>query len=371
MVKARFVLLVLLLPALLLAGCDVFTASPFPGFTYATDISVNLGSRINSIASGKSPISYDLEVVDVPSALLSVFPTLSPRVLLLVEPPSSDPSLGFDYKGQLIFMDQDLNVLGQAATPTSLDYFSKPYSYAADGNIMAGYIVLNPSGGFSHKNVSLGLEGFSFTVVTPGPTVSTYVFSTPSGQYASFDLDYAIYNNTWGIIDSGHTLAIIPQAARPSSSDPNYPNLGYQLLGVSYDGASGNVTFVFSEPSTANIVVARMPLATATSGSGVILPGATGWPVDPGSWPLSLSQDRPALSADAAGIFMVQRDGWMTRYAWTAPSQTLGWSGGPVQIVGDRSLSRRYAFLIPQTGSQYMYRFDPSSGILTRYKRWW
>ena len=63
----------------------------------------------------------------------------------------------------------------------------------------------------------------------------------------------------------------------------------------------------------------------------------------------------------------------MTRYTWTAPSQALGWSGSPVQIVGDRSLSRRYAFLIEQTGNQYqyMYRFDPSSGILTRYKRWW
>jgi len=362
MVKARVALLVLVFPALLLAGCDLFTASPFPGFTYVTDISMNLTSRISSITSGKSPVNYDLEVV-VDAA------GLNHRVLLLVEPPSSDPNLGFNYKGQLIFMDKDLNVLGQASTPTSLDYFSKPYGYAADGNILAGYIVLTPSGSLARAPLtSLGLEGFAFTDGT-----STYVFSTPSGQYASFDLDYAIYNNSWGIISSGQTLAIIPQAARPSSSDPNYPNLGYQLLGLSYDPppGSGNVTFVFSEPSTANILLARMPLATATSGTGVILPTATGWPVDPGSWPLSLSQDRPALSADSQGIFMVQRDGWMTRYAWTSPSQALGWSGSPVQIVGDRSLSRRYAFLIPQSGPQYMYRFDPSSGILTRYKRWW
>jgi hypothetical protein len=362
MVRTRSALLAMLLPSLLLAGCDLFTTSPFPGFTYATDKSIDLNSRINSITAGASPVNYDLEVVDSPG--------LSPRVLLLVEPPSSDPNLGFNYKGQLVFMDQDLNVLGQAATPTSIDYFSKPYAYAADGNILAGYIVLSPSGGFVRKLNSLGQEGFAFTDGT-----NNYVFSTPGGQYASFDLNYTIYLNSppWGILSSLQTLAIIGQGARPSTSDPNYPNLGYQLLGLSYDSTSTNITFVFSEPSTANILVARMPLATATSGSGVILPGPTSWPVDPGSWPLSLSQDRPALSADLAGIFMVQRDGWMTRYAWTSPSQALGWSGSPVQIVGDRSLNRRYAFLIQQTGPQYqyMYRFDPSSGILTRYKRWW
>ena len=360
MVRRSVALSALLLSLVLLAGCDIFSVSPFPGFVGMTDISIDLSSRINSITGGATPVNYDLQVVDQGGT--------SPRVLLLVEPPSSDPTLGFNYKGKLVLMDQDLNVVGQAGTATSLDYFSKPYAYGADGNILAGYTVLYPSGGTKITLSSLGLEGFAFTDGT-----STYVFSTPGGQYASFDLNYMVYNSGWGLLyPSLQTLAIIPQAARPSTSDPNYANLGYQLLGLAFDSASGgNITFVFSEPSAGLILVARMGLAAATSGSGVVLPGPTGWPVGAGAWPLSLSVDRPALSTDAGGIFMVQRDGWMSRYTWTSPLQALAWTGSPVQIVGDRSLSRRYAFLMPQTGPQYMYRFDPSSGILTRYKRWW
>jgi hypothetical protein len=115
-----------------------------------------------------------------------------------------------------------------------------------------------------------------------------------------------------------------------------------------------------------------MTLAAVTTGTGVLLPNVTSWPVGADAWPVVVSQDRPQLHADAGGIFMVQRDGWMTRYAWTVPSQALAWTGSPVQIVGDRSLSRLYAFLLPQSGGpQYMYRFDPASRILTRYKRWW
>ena len=357
----------LLLPLILLAGCELFTVSPFPGFVDKTDISIDLGSRVDAITGGASPVTYDLEVVDTAG--------LSPRVLLLVEPPSSDPSLGFNYKGKLIFMDQDFNVLGTAGTPTSLDYFSKPYAYAHDGNVLAGYMVLSPIGGTTSVgslNPPPPLGGFAFIVPTGPGQPFTYVFATPAGQYASFDLNYTIYNNsTWTIAGQG-TLAIIPQASRPSSSDPNYVNLGYQLLGLSYDSVTDEITFVFSEPAQGRILVARMTGAAATTGTGVLLPGAPSWPVGGGAWPLAVTVDRPQLSADAGGIFMVQRDGWMTRYTWT-PTGALAWLGSPLQIVGDRSLSRHYAFLIPQTAglNQYMYRFDPASRILTRYRRWW
>lgn len=356
---------------LCLAGCEIFTVTPFPGFTDRTDISINLGSRIDAIASGKSPLSYDLTVVDYPSQ--------QPRVLLLVEPPSSDPNAGFYYTGQLILMDQDLNVVGQATTAKTTDYFSRPYSYARDINspsgydILAGYTALDPANG--NRVITLtpsGLEGFAFTDGS-----NTYAFSTPSGQYASFDLQFVEYTNTWGILSpppSGNTVAIIPQAARPSPSDPNYANLGYQLVGLAYDSSTTNVTFVLSEPAQGRIMAARMSLsaATNTTTAGVLLPGATGWPVSAGAWPLVVTQDRPELHADVGGFFMVQRDGWMTRYDWDTSGSTPSLTGSQ-QIVGDRSLSRHYAFLIPQAAGQpqYMYRFDPASRVLTRYKRWW
>ncbi|MGA2612964.1 MAG: hypothetical protein ABSG38_05885 [Spirochaetia bacterium] len=369
MVSRHAALYFLLLPLVLLAGCGLFTVSPFPGFVDKTDISIDLGSRIDAITSGASPVNYDLNIVDQAG--------LSPRVLLLVEPPSSDPTLGFNYKGKLIFMDQDLNVLGEAATPSSLDYFAKPYAYAHDGNILAGYIVLNPVGGttsIGSLNPAPPLGGFAFTKPTGPGAPFTYVFATPAGQYASFDLTFVGYNNsTWTIGVPQGTLAIIPQSARPDPSSPNYVNLGYQLVGLAYDSSTDEITFVFSEPAQGRILGARIGLAAATSGSGVLLPAVTGWPVGADAWPVALNQDRPELHADAGGIFMVQRDGWMTRYAWTSPDQPLAWLGSSTQIIGDRSLSRRYAFLVPQTPGlpQYMYRFDPSSRILTRYKRWW
>ena len=362
MVSRQAARLATLLGLLCLAGCELFTVSPFPGYVDMTDISIDLGSRINAITAGVTPVNYDLNVIDQPG--------LPPRVLLLVEPPSSDPTLGFDYKGKLIFMDEDLNVLGQAGTASSLDYFSKPYSYAAEGagyNVLAGYTVLGPSGSLVHTLTPTTLEGFAFTYGS-----NNYIFSAPAGQYASFDLNFAAYDNNWGLLFSTvQTLAIIPQSARPSTSDSNYANLGYQLVGLAYNSTTTEITFVLSEPAQGRIVAARLDLATATSGTGVLLPAVASWPVAGSSWPLSVTVDRPELHADANGFFLVQRDGWMTRYTWT-PTGTLVQVGSPLQIVGDRSLNRHYGFLLPQSGGpQYMYRFDPSSRILTRYRRWW
>jgi hypothetical protein len=356
------VLPTLLLAVLILAdGCDVLTVSPFPAFTDKTGISIDLSGRINAITGGASPVRYDLEVVADPDGVLP------PRVLLLVEPPTSDSTTGFAYKGKLIFMDQDLAILGQAGTATSLDYFSRPYAYAADGNVLAGYTVLDGSGATVQTLTPLGLEGFAFTDGT-----YTYVFSTPAGQYTSFDLDYMRYNGSWGLTYTDvQTLAIVPQAARPSPSTSGYASLGYQLLGLTYDHGSDTITFIFSEPSAGTIHVARMTLTDALNPSMSILSGPISWPVQSNAWPLSVTQDRPALSAVADGFFMVQRDGWMTRYPWTSASQALDWNGTSTRIAGDRSLSRAYAFLVPATGTSYMYRFDPSSGILTRYGRWW
>ena len=365
MVTKPVCLALVLVTVLSLASCGIFSVTPFPDFVDKTDISIDLTHQINSIVGKETNISYQLAVVDSP--------TQPPRVLLLVEPPSSDPNVGFDYKGKLIFMDQDLSVLGLAGTASSLDYFSKPFGYAHDGKVLAGYTVLTNAGGTTTVSISpSGLEGFA---VADGIT-ETDIFATPSGLYASFNLSYIGYNTvltSWGIVVIPGTLPIVPPSALPSTSDPNYANLGYQLVGQAYNSATDEITFVLSEPAQGRIMAARITRATATSGAaGVyLLPSATSWPVPAGAWPVEIDVDRPALFADVNGFFLVRRDGWMERYTWNA-SGPLALVGSPVKIVGDKSLSRRYAFLVPQAGGPpYMYRFDPSSRILTRYRRWW
>ena len=346
--------------ALCLCSCGFFTTTPFPGFIGLTDSSINLGGRIDAIAAGASPIAYDLTLVQSAG--------MPPRLLILVEPPSTSQS-GFQYTGQLVFMDQDLAVLGQATTNTSMDYFSRPYSYAHDGNILAGYTVLTPNGAHTTGTLSTphGLEGFAFT-----NGAETYIFACPSGKYAAFDISYLGYNAAnWGNFLTG-SLSIIPAAARPPEMDPNYANLGYQLMAVVYNASSTEITFVLSEPAQGRILGARILLADATSGTGVLQGAATGWPVAQSLWAFSVPADRPAISADRDGFFLVRRDGWMERYTWT-PTGALALIGDPVTVSGDRSLSREYAFLTPENPGDpaYMYRFDPSSRILTRYRRWW
>ena len=340
-----------LVALLALAGCDVLAITPFPGFTDKTDISVDLGSRVDGISHGKDGVIYDLNVVTGFGQ--------PPRVLLLVEPPSGDGD-GFRYTGQEIFMDQDLHVLGQAALGSTLDYFSKPYTYTHDGTILVGYSLFTAQGQAASPTLSAtGLEGFGFTDGT-----RTYVFSTPSGAYTAFDLSWLEYDTGWGILASG-TLGVIPDGARPSSTDANYANLGYQLVGLAYNSSTAEITFVLSRPSTGEIVAQRVTLATALTGGAVLA-------VSNGDWPFSVEADRPSLNADTQGLFLVRRDGWAERYPWTETG-TLAGTGSRTRVVGDRSLTRRYAFLVSSTagGPQYMYRFDPASRILTRYRRWW
>lgn len=341
--------------ACVLTSCEVFGVLPFPGFLDKTDISLDLGDRIRSAVGDESSLTYDLRVVTADG--------LDPRVLLLVEPPSSVGG-GFEYRGRLFFLDEDLTFLGEAQTASSLDYFSRPYAYAADDNILAGYTVLTPSGGDAGITlVAHGLEGFALTNGT-----ETYIFSSPSGQYASFDLVYRYYTTIWGIGGEG-TLKILPDASRPSAGEPNYANLGYQLVGLSYDSGTDEITFVLSEPAASRIVAARIGLGEATSGTGVLLSDPGPWPVSSSAWPVSLDADRPGVHAVSDGIFLIRRDGWMDRYGWTGTG-ALALDGAETRIVGDRSLTRKYAFLARLSNS-YMYRFDPASRILTRYRRWW
>jgi len=349
-----------------LASCDFLKTTPFPGYIDRTDISLDLSDRIEAIAGGESQIGYDLQTVTADGR--------SPRLLLLVEPPSTDKSGAFDYKGKLLVLDEDLVLRGQAGVASSIDYFSKPYSYTHDGsNILAGYTVLTQEGestlsppdppklGSPH-----GLEGCAFS-----DGANTYLFSIPSGKYTAFELSYRTYfEATWGIGGDEDPKPIIPAAARPSPGVQNYQNLGYQLMGLHYNADEDETTFVFSEPTEKRILAVRVTRAAAISGNP-LLGYAGSWPVPASAWPIRIEADRPKVAICGNGLFLARRDGWMEFYPWTETGP-LALSGETVRIAGDRALERPYAFLDEGPGEDaYMYRFDPASKILTRYKEWW
>lgn len=350
-------LAVLLLATALLSSCDLYTravnaaaVTPFPDFLGNADGLRDLSVEIAGIADGETNLFYDLAVVEAADR--------EPRLLLLVEPPSSSPDQPFDYRGQLLIFDTDLQRIGTASPGSSLDYFGAPYSYAHDGNMLVAYTVLGPNGeetSVGTLDPNHGLEGFAFTNGT-----ETYLFASPSGDYAAFEIDYAGYNEaSWGRFLDG-SLDIIPPEEKPDPEGENFDQLGFQLVGLTFNEESADITFVLSEPSEGRIVAARIGLAAATGGDGVLNP-------NPDEWPVSLEVDRPDIHVDDGGFFMVRRDGWLERYSWN-PSGPLEGAGEPLRIVGDRSLSRQYAFA---SAGPYMYRFDPSSQVLTRYGRWW
>jgi hypothetical protein len=361
-------IVILLLPLLLVlpGSCGLLTVTPFPDFLGQTDLSVDLTEQIRIIANGETGVRYDLAVVSRPGR--------EPRVILLVEPPSSDLDEGFIYRGQVIVLDEQLRLVGVLGPETSLDYFGRPYAYAHDGNILVSYSVIDPNAQEVLFTVpsARGIEGYALDNGS-----ETYLFAQPSGDYAAFDLTYSAYATVgleWGfaLLESNSlNLSIIPDDQVPSSDASNFDQLGFQLIGLNYDQPTDQVTFMLSEPSQGRIVAARTYLTSATSGTGVLLEADQ-------SWPIAIAADRPDLHVDAEGFFLLRRDGWLERYQWSQTGDlTLvdaegNAADGPVtRIVGDRYLARQYAFLVRADDQDYMYRFDESSGVLTRYGRWW
>lgn len=363
--------------ALLPISCEFFAATPFPEFLSYTDASVDLTGLVSSIVGEATSARYDLAVVSRPG--------LEPRVILLVEPPSFNEETDFLYEGAIVVLDAELNVIGEMQPLTAFDYFGRPFAYAHDGNILISYMVITPQAdGFAFDSpleTAKGIEGYAVANDT-----ETYLFAQPSGDYAAFDLRYIAYRDSggaWGEILSeatnSLTLNIISDDAVPSSDASNFDQLGFQLIGLSYNQGTDEVTFLLSVPSEGVIVGARTTLADATAdpGGNVLLPDAE-WPIEPQQWPIYVDADRPDLHVDSEGFFLLRRDGWLDRFAWTqagelglVDSDGAATDGPVIRIVGDRYLSRQYAFLVQSDGDDYMYRFDESSAVLTRYRRWW
>jgi hypothetical protein len=346
--------------ALLLAGCELFTTTPFPEFLAYTDISVDLAREIEEIWERPGEIDYQLDVV--------YSPTEEARVLLVVEPPT-DQDGGFEYKGRLLIFDEDLDLIAEVRPKSDFDFFARPYAYGHTAGIMLISNMLITAAGqlFDVSLTYQGLEGPA--IVDPGS--ATYLFAPPPGDFATYEIRQQGYTglavfpgdvNLWSFA-ALVTFPIVPPGAQSSDDDA-----GYQILDVVYNGLAGpndDVTFLLSEPSEGRVVAARRKLSDISGGSTTELVS--------GSFPIEIEADRPLdYHADADGFFLRRRDGLLERHNWTV-SGALELTGGGKTLVGDRYFARKYAFLSGATlsGNEYMYRFDPSSRVLTRYTRWW
>ena len=348
-----------LLTLFAVTACDVLLTTPFPDFLGYTDITLDLGGRIDAIWSGAGSIDYRMEVV--------VTETDDPRLLLLVEPPTESGSSGFQYRGRLLVFDADLNLLNTTAPLTEIDTFGRPFVFGPDGNILVGNTILDGNDGSAVETLPfLGLEGpgvtvLGFTSPPAQPDPSAVVFSLPAGEFTGFDLEWVRYSvpiDEWLQLADG-ILPILPPGNRPSSAAD-----GFQVLSAAFHATDDQVTLLLSQPSVPRVVAVRFSLPALLDGTlGELVPSM-------GAFPVSIDADRPLdTHATMDGFLLRRRDGWFDYYRWT-PSGPLELVGSRQRIVGDRSFNRTFAFLA-SGGQQYMYRFDPASRILTRYRRWW
>ncbi|TVR31947.1 MAG: hypothetical protein EA404_08770 [Spirochaetaceae bacterium] len=341
-----------MLVAVAVVGCDFLLTTPFPGFLGYTDISVDLTSRIESLHSNLGEVEFVLHTVYTNADV--------PRLILVAEPPSSSQSDAFSYRGRAFFFDEDLSFLNVASPSGELDTFGKPFAYGPDGNVLIGNTILSPDGEVLGVLPYQGLEG---PAVLETDEPSTVVFALAPGSYSGYDLEWLAYRTPpfpWSP-DTQGTLPILPPGNRPSSNDR-----AYQILDVVYHQTTEEMTFLLSQPAAGRIVAARASWPAIRDGLLDALAPSEG------SFPIRIDADRPLdVHADTEGFFLRRRDGWMEYRRWT-PDGPLELQGSEVRIVGDRFFRRAYAFFSgPDVGNHYMYRFDASSRVLTRYRRWW
>lgn len=349
MVNARAIRMVrvaLILSVGVLSSCDYF-ASPIPGYLSVTESTRTLD--VSGIVGDADPseVDYDLEFVSN---------GVSEYLLLNVEPPNADPD-GFENNGRILLLNPDGTLESTLEPGSQIDYLSRPYGFAFAGELLVGYSVFVPSvsGGPRQELPQHGLEGF-FLAEPPGATpTSAHLFAAASGQFSSFHLEIRNYDFAatpdWSILAEAEFVEIVENGLSRSDDDAEV-QLGYQLLGVSRDGAQ--VRFLLSRPSERIVIATSASLADIRAGLGRPLISES-FPVD-----FSIDADRPRASADDEGFFLLRRNGWFERYDWNGDLVA--------RVSGDTSFSRQYAFDV--SGDRF-YQYDPDTSVLTTYSGWW
>jgi hypothetical protein len=337
---------VILLAATLLAGCDLLS-TPFPGFLSGLEktVSVDVDPILNAGRTANG-VRYDLEVIGTGA---------DRRLLLLVEPPNSDPSI-FSYEGRMLVMDLEMQEEIRLESGSPIDYLSRPFGYGHDGSLLLGYSIYATPLGSSLPDQSLdpppGLEGF----VTVDAAFTRH-FALPSGRFSAFHLEMRTYNlpvPTWALEAAAQTIEIVPDGLALTEEATN-AQLGFQLLGIAREGTK--IRFLLSRPSEQEVIGVEAELAAVMdkdlSPRPVLLPDAA-------ARMFTIAADRPQASVDNDGFFLLRRDGWFERYDWNGYLTA--------RVTGDTSFQRQYAFDFE--GGRF-YRYDPASATLSRISGWW
>ena len=348
-IRARLRWGVIAVVALVTVACDLI-GSPFPRFLAHTDRAVDLSGAIRAIQDGRPAADYTLRTISAAGGSFE-----RSRVLLLVEP-FDEANPDFGYRGRLLILDPDLNLLATAAPLNSLDTFGRPFAYGHDGRILVSNSILSPEG---ITEASLDFRGFE------GPAIidaeRTIVFSlSPAGAFAGNRIAWSAYDSSGGEVP--RAWANVASGSFPIIADAEGSG-GYRILDA-VRNEQGEVTFLLSEPSRQRFVAARVEIAAIIDRSlDSLVSGADAFPV-------AVPADRPLdVHIDVAGFFLRLRDGWFERHGWN-PSGALSYQG-KTRLFGDRFFDRAYTFLLGSAvTNRYMYRFDPNSRILTRYTQW-
>ena len=344
--------IVIALAASAVVSCDFFS-SPIAGFLNGIVASVDI--EVASIIEEFDPndVRYDLAFVTNNTTDL---------LLLRVTPTNTDPD-SFEDLTRVIVMDQDATeIVRVRPEPATLDYLTRPYGLALNDNLLIGYSVYDLSGADPSPEPAVevaphGLEGFVISDPPGADPDETYLFAPVSGAFSSFHLELRSYESA-APPDWAFTVAFEPEQVNiiadgtTQSADLTLVQLGYQLLGITYDGI--DVRFLLSRPSEQIVIGATAPLTGILDGTITELISEDD-PVD-----FSISADRPRAVADEEGFFLLRRNGRFERYNWDGDLVA--------EVSGDISFSVYYAFDGPGNRA---YRYDPGTSTLSIYDGWW
>ncbi len=347
--------LVLLAAALLPISCDFFT-SPIPGF-----INGVLSNQVVDVAD----IVGDATPSEVRYDLAFITNGVTDLLLLRVTPPNPDPDSFVDLT-QVIVMDPDGTEIGRLIPePDTLDYLTRPYGLALNGDLLVGFSIFDLVDVAASEDPFVtptevsphGLEGFVISDPPGAAPVATYLFAPVSGLFTSFHLEIRSYESA-APPDWAFTIATEPgqlnivSDGTTLSADASQAQLGYQLLGMTYDGT--DVRFLLSRPVDRVVLAVTAPLADILDGSLTQLISGDD------AIEFQIDADRPRASVDDDGFFLLRRNGRFERYDWTGALES--------RVSGDTSFTRYYTFNVP---GDRAYRFDPATSTLSIYEGWW
>lgn len=323
----------LALAALLVASsCSLLTANPFPAYIAGIEKKTNIRDAIAGVLGNATSARYEISDITTP---------FGERVMILVSPLESQ-SATFSPVPKLLVFDASIDPVGAVTPQSPLGYVSRPFVLAADGNMLSGVTVFDPTTLTVVQTLNPnGLTGFGFSI---GGT-NTYVLSAPAGTVGTFTLNLTRYDNIWSA-PTAYELQIVSAA--------NVSGTGYSLEGSRLESDGDTITATVRNVDSDTLSVAK------TSLSSIV--GATAPPLLEGALaPATIDGAHAAVYYTNEGIVIRRSTGTLEHY--TADGSRLTASIGCESVDG-------FIFGFSPDGG-HMFRLDPVSGSFSLIRSWW